>query len=173
MRKDINIIVKLYIYINYLLLDKLLKTVPLLHLSLWTFQVVRAMAQAKVLMSRSWTTKMASSPHEPSGSWFLAMQSTHEGNSGPSPPSSFLTSATHAVSYGEKSRSPPAADLSAALTVPIISSMCIGAPFIYAVKISAISEMCTFLLFVCKLNIWLSCQAWWVCSMYAPYAGRS
>ena len=138
----------IYIYIwdnvsdfnYYLLLDKLLKTVPLWHLSLWTFQVVRAMMQAKVLMSRSWTTKMASSPHEPSGSWFLAIQLMHEGNSGPSPPSSFLTSATHAVSYGEKSRSPPAADLSAALTVPIISSMCIGSPpFIYAAKISAVS----------------------------------
>ena len=54
----------------YLLLDKLLKPVPLMHLSLWTFQVFRAMTQAKVLMSLSWTKKKASSPHEPSGSWF-------------------------------------------------------------------------------------------------------
>ena len=125
-----------------LIIRQTIKKVPLLQLSLWTFQVFRAMTQAKVLMSRSWTKKKASSPHEPSGSWFLAIQSMHEGNSGPSPPSSFLTSATHAVSYGEKSRSPPAADLSAALKVLIISSMCPGSPFIYAVKISAVSEIC-------------------------------
>jgi len=102
--------------------------VPLLHLSLWIFQVFRAMTQAKVLMSRSWTKKKASSPHEPSGSWFLAIQSMHEGNSGPSPPSGFLTSAIHAVSYGETLISPPAADLNAALMVSIISSMCLGSP---------------------------------------------
>jgi len=113
----------------YLLLYKLLKIVPLLHLSLWTFQVFRAMTQAKVLMRRSWATKKASSPHEPSGSWFLAIQSMHEGNSGPSPPSSFLTSAIHAVSYREISRSPPAADLNEALMEPIISSMFLGSPF--------------------------------------------
>ena len=112
-----------------------------------------ARRKAKVLMSRSWTKNKASLPHEPSGSWLLAIQLMDEGNYGPSPPPSFLTSASHAVSYGEKPISLPAANLNAALTVPIISSMCLGSPFIYPVKISAVSEICTFLLFVCKLNI--------------------
>jgi hypothetical protein len=96
--------------------------------------------EAKVLMSRSWTRKKASSPHEPSGSWFLAIQSMQEGNCGPSAPSSFFKSATHAVSYGEKLMSPPPIDVNAALTVPIISSMCLGSPFIHAMKISALFQ---------------------------------
>nr|GLL42654.1 hypothetical protein Itr_chr12CG24220 [Ipomoea trifida]GMD68986.1 hypothetical protein Iba_chr12dCG14550 [Ipomoea batatas] len=60
---------------------------------------------------------MNRSPHEPSGSWLLAIQSRAVGNCGDSPPLMSLTSATHAVSYADTLMSPSSIDRSIDRTV--------------------------------------------------------
>jgi hypothetical protein len=78
------------------------------------------------------------------------------------------------VSYGEKLMSPPPIDVNAALTVPIISSMCLGSPFIYAMKISALFQRYAPFCYLCA-NIWFPYQAWvWsIVCIYAPCAVSS
>lgn len=96
-------------------------SLPFVHALPWTFHDFCAMMQARVLIIRSWTRKKVSSPHDPSGSWFRAIQSMHEGNCGVSSPFKLFTSATHAVSYAEMLISPSPIDRRVAWMASIIS----------------------------------------------------